>query len=114
MDGEPEVWAKSFAFLADVAERDSKHRPGQSEHKRPLEVVFGPIINHLPSRKGIISVDPESRELLLNAFHKAMFKAVAPRERNAGGNYSPDPDAGHFPEFERAQDDKPSAVVRSP
>jgi len=102
MDGEPEVWAKAAAFLGKLTERDAEYRPDQDPEgkKRPLEIVFGRIIDRLLSREGIVRITAESRELLLNAFHSAMLDAMASRERNAAGDYRPDPNAERFPEFQ--------------
>ncbi len=59
-------------------------------------------------REGIGRVDPASRELLLKAFHLALKDAFETRQRNASGDYRPDPKSERFPEFERMQA-KPSA-----
>ena len=42
-------------------------------------------------------MDPRSRARVLHAFHLALRDAFAARERNAEGDYSPDPKAERFP-----------------
>lgn len=54
--------------------------------------------------KGIRRVDSESRALLLTAFWMALRDAFASRQRNAGGDYSLDPKAARFPEWQAPAD----------
>lgn len=49
---------------------------------------------------GIVKVDAPSRRLLLHAFWQALQDAVQARQRNARGDYSPDPKAERFPAWE--------------
>ncbi len=44
------------------------------------------------------SLDTESREMLLDEVAKALKQAFGARQRNAEGDYSPDPMGGRFPE----------------
>ena len=87
----PEETALGFAAaarrLCEAAERDG------------LETALGPLVNRLLLRKGIAEVDPECRPTLLGAFAQALQDAFAVRERNARGDYSPDPKAQRFPEW---------------
>jgi integrase len=65
-----------------------------------LQAPLGPLIDRLLQDRGIGSVDSDTRLLLLEAFGRALRDAFAARERNAEGDYSPDPKAARFPEFE--------------
>jgi integrase len=66
-----------------------------------LEPALGPIVDSLLLAKGIAGVDDNSRLILLQAFHLALRDALQLRERNAGGDYSPDPKAERFPQWAR-------------
>jgi len=46
-------------------------------------------------------VDTSSREMVLRAFHLALRDAFEARQRNAEGDYRPDPKAERFPSFEQ-------------
>ena len=48
-------------------------------------------------------VDDASREVLLNEIAKALRQAFEARQRNAEGDYRPDPMIGRFPEFQGQQ-----------
>jgi integrase len=86
----PEEEGRAFAAaahrLTEAAERDGG-----------LEPTLGPLIDRLLLRKGIAAVDPECRPVLLHAFLMALQDAFASRERNAAGDFSPDPNAARFP-----------------
>lgn len=97
MDGEAEAWRSANAHLAKVAELEAKHK---GDGPGTLEGALGGIVDRLLLSGGIVKVTPESRELLLGAFHQAMMDAVEKRERNAAGDYSPDPKSERFPAFE--------------
>ncbi len=64
-----------------------------------LEEVLGPLVDRLLLTKGIAEVDPECRPVLLGAFAQALQDAFANRQRNAAGDYTPDPKAARFPEW---------------
>ena len=102
-----QVEAADDEFQAEAGRRESKGQEAGSA-PRPLERTFGPLIDRLLLREGIGRVDPASRELLLKAFHLALKDAFETRQRNASGDYRPDPKSERFPEFERMQA-KPSA-----
>jgi len=72
-----------------------------------LERAVGPIVDRLLLARGIASVDNDTRSILLDAFILALRDAALHRERNAGGDYSPDPKAQRFPEW------KPPAAMKS-
>lgn len=77
------------------------------------ERTFGPIIDRLLLAKGIGRVDTSSREMLLKAFHLALRDAFEARERNAEGDYRPDPKAERFPLFEQAPVNEPPSPSSS-
>jgi len=94
------VYFKSAAkHLAKIRERADS---------RGLEPALGAIIDRLLLAKGIARVEDDSRLILLQAFHLALRDALELRERNAGGDYSPDPKAERFPEWA-----SPNAAVSS-
>jgi integrase len=104
MDDGPELWAKLEEHLARVASLDAQYsaKKDRDGRQRPLEIAFGAIIDGLLSQRAILRIEPASRELLLKAFHAAMMDAAASRERNASGDYSPDPKAARFPFLEES------------
>lgn len=65
-----------------------------------LERTYGAIIDRLLLAKGIARVDEQSRPLLLRAFGLAHLDATLLRQRQADGDYSPDPKAERFPEWQ--------------
>jgi len=65
-----------------------------------LEQTLGPLVDCLLLAKGIASVDAETRPMLLDAFLAALRDAMAVRERNAYGDYTPDLKAQRFPAWE--------------
>jgi hypothetical protein len=71
----------------------------EAAEREGLEEALGPVVNRLLLRSGIAEVDPECRPTLLSAFVQALQDAFAVRERNARGDYSPDPKALRFPEW---------------
>ncbi len=68
-----------------------------ADDPRTLERPLGPLVDRLLLAKGIASVDEATRAILLQAFYLALRDAFVLRERNAGGDYSPDPKATRFP-----------------
>lgn len=75
-------------------------RVGEDDEPAKLEVYLGPLVDRLLLTKGIRKVDSESRSFLLTAFWMALRDAFKNRQRNAGGNYSPDPQANRFPAWQ--------------
>jgi integrase len=94
-NAEPEAWNAVARTLGRIEE------PGD------LERPFGAILDRLLLSKGIAALDAGSREMVLAALLMALQDAAAQRERNAGGDYSPDDTAKRFPQWER---DKPAPV----
>ncbi len=77
-----------------------------------LERLVGPIVDRLLLARGIAKVEPRSRRLLFDAFGLALADAFRSRERQAGGDYSPDPKAERFPEWVGAEATAaPSTIV---
>ena len=81
------AFAAAAQHMAEAAERDG------------LEPALGPVVDRLLLTKGIGAVDPECRPVLLNAFAMALRDAFSLRQRNAMGDYTPDPKAARFPEW---------------
>lgn len=79
-------------------------RVGGDGAAKKLEKALGPIVDRLLLTKGIRRVDGESRALLLTAFWMALRDAFGARQRNAGGDYSLDPKAARFPEWQAPAD----------
>nr|WP_271576061.1 tyrosine-type recombinase/integrase [Bradyrhizobium sp. CCBAU 11361] len=75
-------------------------RVGEDGDPKKLEKPLGAIVDRLLLTKGIRHVDSESRVMLLVAFWMALRDAFVSRQRNAGGNYAPDPKAARFPEWQ--------------
>jgi integrase len=73
---------------------------GQDGEPKRLEKLLGPLVDRLLPTKGIRRVDSESRALLVTAFWMALRDAFRSRQRNAGGDYAPDPQAARFPEWQ--------------
>jgi integrase len=64
-----------------------------------LEALLGEKVDRLLLAKGIAEVDAETRPTLLKCFLQAIRQAVGVRQREADGDYSPDPMASRFPEW---------------
>ena len=69
----------------------------QASGKITMEQEVGPLVDRLLMEHGVGRVDAPSREMLLEAFGRALRDAFENRMRNAEGDYSPDPKAGRFP-----------------
>jgi hypothetical protein len=78
-----------------------------------FERTYGRLIDRLLREEGVGRVDAQSREMLLKAFHLALKDAFEARERNAEGDYRPDPKAERFPPFEQAPPITPPASPSS-
>jgi hypothetical protein len=100
MENVPALWETARRFL---------DRVGVADKPWTLERTFGPLIDRLLLAKGIYRVDPASREMVMTAFHLALRDAFEARERNAEGDYRPDPKAERFPAFEQAPIKLPSS-----
>jgi integrase len=78
-----------------------------------VEQTLGSLVDRLLLAKGIASVDAETRPMVLDAFLAALRDAMAVRERNASGDYTPDPKAQRFPAFEPPHgNDRPAKASR--
>ncbi len=73
----------------------------EAEDTAGLEPTLGPLVDRLLLARGVSSVDADSRAVLLDAFARALRDAFAARERHAVGDYSPDPNANRFPEWQQ-------------
>jgi integrase len=81
---------------------DLDHLPPAEVKPEPhdLERTLWPLVERLLRREAIGRVTPASRGLLLVAFWEALRDALESRLRNARRDYSPDPNAERFPEWE--------------
>ena len=95
MDGMPEAWAAAVKSVDDPEK-------------------LGALTNRLLLAEGIDGVDDASREMLLTEIAKALRQAFETRQRNAEGDYRPDPMAERFPaEFVGASGAGESRLSRS-
>jgi integrase len=110
--GSPETWA----WVQDVNERAREGRFGEwarlligakARNARSLEDRFGGFADALLAREGLV-VDEESRGVLIKAIAEATDAAARRLERNALFDYTPDPAANRFPEWESISTDKPN------
>jgi integrase len=99
-----------------AAARALLDRMGGEETDVPaLERIVGPLVDRLLLAEGIAEVTTESRPFLLVAFRRALRDAFAVRQRNAEGDYTPDPNAQRFPDWEApGSPSKPQTVGPSP
>lgn len=81
------VWSATVASLNLV------------EAKGDLEPTLGPLVDRLLLAEGVGQEDVPSRRLLLHAFWLALKDAFEVKERNAQGDYTPDPKSERFPEW---------------
>jgi integrase len=84
---------------------------GDSGDPADLEKPLGPLVDRLLLSKGIRRVDEDSRSILLSAFWKALRDAFASRRKNIEGDYSDDPKAKRFPEWEAPSRSVPGPVA---
>ncbi|HZP75851.1 MAG TPA: recombinase XerD [Pseudolabrys sp.] len=96
---------------ATFQEPSETEPPLRSKGAKPLMDMLRPIINRLLLRKGIVRIDEPSMALLVEAFWHALRDAFASRKRNAEGDYSPDPKAQRFPEWQSAAADRPVIAI---
>jgi integrase len=84
-----------------------------AESQLELETSLGRLVDRLLLSEGIAAVDAASRSTLLTAFYKALVQALELRERNAAGDYLPDPYADRFPEWKPRIEDRAAALPRA-
>jgi integrase len=84
---------------------------GASGDPADLEKPLGPLVDRLLLSKGIRRVDEDSRSIVLSAFWKALRDAFASRRKNIEGDYSDDPKAKRFPEWEAPSRSVPAPVA---
>ncbi len=96
-DDDGDEWGEEEAgFAATVAYFDRLKEVGTVED---LDRELGPLADRLLQDKGIASIDRPSRQRLLIAIWTALRDAMEVRRRNASGDYTPDSNAGRFPEW---------------
>lgn len=100
---DPEAWGSVGDHLDSVM---------ASEDAARAEATVGPLIDRLLLGRGIRRVDPFTRTMLLTEALKALRDGMKARQRNAAGDYSPDPTARRFPIWEREAPFAPSSVVK--
>ncbi|ANY78915.1 hypothetical protein BB934_12410 [Microvirga ossetica] len=88
--GSPSTWSQVLRL----------HQQAQEAGK--LEQWVGPSVDELLLKQGL-RTDKQSRGRLIAAVHKALVQASEHLKRNAEGDYSPDPAANRFPEWEEAK-----------
>lgn len=110
---EPDVWKgvqEAWERLPDDPKAKALEEAlGADPKKEPLERALGPILDRLLLSKGFGKLSVDSRSMTLEALWKAMRDAFANRKRNAEGDYSPDPTANRFPEWQIERDAVPYA-----
>lgn len=107
-----EEWEAANEYWIRFEDSDRAEKPDEYEkRRRELEKVLGPIIDRLLLAKGIRRVDEPSREMLFDAFVKAMKDAMARRKQMASGDYSADKTIERFPKWES---DKERTIGFSP
>ncbi len=89
----------SFPEEPELAFAIAAQHLSEATEAEGLEEVLGPLVDRLLLTKGIAEVDPECRPVLLGAFAQALQDAFANRQRNAAGDYTPDPKAARFPDW---------------
>ncbi len=95
--GSPETW------------EHLKRVDKQAREKGKLDQWYGQTVDELLAKEGL-NVDGPSREQLLRAASDAILQAIGQLQRNAGGDYRPDPDAERFPEW-KAEDSNQGAAL---
>jgi integrase len=68
-------------------------------------------VDRLLLSRGIRRVDDDSRSILLSAFWMALRDAFESRKKNIEGDYSPDPKANRFPQWEAPKRNVPSPIA---
>ncbi len=105
------------AALPEAASDDGNEEPKDRLLEARIASLVGTldkIADRLLLEEGIASVTPESRPLIHDAFRLALNDALQARQRNAEGDYSPDPKANRFPVFKQLQATKelPSSAAK--
>ena len=106
---ESETQAEQEAYWAAI--EAMWEQVGASGDPADLEKPLGPPVDRLLLSKGIRSVDSDSRSIVLSAFWKALRDAFASRRKNIEGDYSDDPKAKRFPEWEASSRGLPVPIA---
>lgn len=89
------------AGFEDAASRiNAALEDSDPENWQELEPLLGRLVDRLLLAEGIASVQAGSRAILLKAFALALRDAFGQRQREAGGDFMPDPKAERFPAWE--------------
>lgn len=116
IDAGPQLWANvqaenEFAIngpLPGLSIADNPKEQARIERLGMLNRRFGPFVDAILLREGVIC-DEDGRNRLLFAFSRALSEATNKLKRNAEGDYTPDPTATRFPEWERGQPAAPNS-----
>jgi len=87
-DEETAGWVSAARTVVEVQEAEE------------LEAILGTVADRLLLAKGIASLDASSRQMVLAEMAKALRNAFDSRQRNASGDYSENPVAQRFPEWQ--------------
>jgi integrase len=90
---------------------DSPEEQARIERIGMLNRRFGPFVDAILLREGVIC-DQQSRNKLLSAFARAMNEAAVKLQKNAEGDYSPDPVATRFPKWDTDKQSKKANTDR--
>ncbi|WP_127075818.1 site-specific integrase [Rhodomicrobium lacus] len=112
--GDPEIWkrvqeANEYALKGKLLTIDTF--PGEGR-LRLLDERFGALVDAILRREGIVT-DVLSRRFLLEEAGHAINEAARKLQRNAEGDYSPDPVAARFPAWEGAQPQRAAPLSSS-
>ena len=96
-----EIDRPRVATAGEAAERAAEEEQAFAAAARRLSdpehaTALDPLIDRLLLAKGIAALDPECRPVVLNAFRMALRDAFEHRQRNAAGDFDPDPKATRF------------------
>jgi integrase len=95
---DPELESEGARKAVEFLERlDQTERP---EDKAMLDRAINPLIDQVLSRHGIGRVTERCRQLLFRAFLNALKAGLAIREKHVQGDFTPDPKAASYPEFQ--------------
>lgn len=78
----PDLWESVVAHLDDP--------------KADPEAVVGAVVTARLLKRGIAGTDADTRAMVVREFYNALRDAVTLRQRQAAGDYSPDPKEGRF------------------
>ncbi len=100
-------------MLSAAMERVRERAAGQDDEY--FLKAHGPDIDRMLAAYGVPEITPGSRAKLAVAFGKMLLEGLQTNARVAGGDYSPDPNLGKFPQWEAPNEaPKPNHKLGSP